>query len=201
MTEERINELFSECAPLGVCVGSWKAYTENNAHAFGCEWKGAHYLDINALESPEELDEVLAFLGWNEEEREELFVQDYETDKGIELHDCDYLNPAHIIKALRDNDIDMEEDGEKIGAIIEVINDNILEAIEKANDYYFRADIDAEEYEEELVEDCAGLDGIDGALERVGLGWLAPYVSVDYEQLARDDGNIWEANGGVLSEA
>ena len=193
MTTERLNELFdSRNSNLAICVGSWKAYTECNAHALGSCYNGHYYIDFEKLQGSEELYEVLEALGWSELECEELFVQDYEGEPLFKAGNCDYINPAHVADVLYDNDVDLDRDAQLLCAIMEYENCDLEEAIEKKDDYYFYEDMTAEEYEEQMIAECYPDFDFDK------LGWLGSYITIDYEQMARDDDRIYETNGGVL---
>ena len=194
MTTERMNELFnSKNATLAICVGSWKAYNECNDHSLGTCYKGRFYIDFGKLESEEELYEVLDFLGWSKLEQEELFIQDYSGD--IEFGNCDYIHPATIIRAIIDNNIDIDRDLTKISAIMEHESMSFEDACEKADDYAFYEDKTAEEYLREVDEDY-----YESVLDKAGLGFLRDYITIDWEQLARDSDYLYEIQGGVLTE-
>lgn len=193
MTTERLNELFdSRNSNLAICVGSWKAYNECNAHSLGTCYNGHYYIDFEKLQGSEELYEVLKALGWSELECEELFVQDYEGEPLFKAGNCDYINPAHVADVLYENDVDLDRDAAKLAAIMEYVGCDLEEAVENMDDYDFYEDKTAEEYEEQFVEDCYPEINFDK------LGWLGNYVSIDYEQMAREDDSIYECNGGVL---
>jgi len=193
MTTERLNELFnSSTSNLAICVGSWFAYTSCNEHALGSWHNGSFYIDFEKLEGSEELMEVLEALGWSEQEREELFIQDYQGEPIFEGSNCDYINPAHIADIIYDNGVDLDRDAKKLAAIMEYTGEDLEDAIEKLDDYDFYEDMTGEEYEEQLVCDCYPDFDFDK------LGWLGGYVTIDYEAMARDDDSIYECEGGVL---
>ena len=192
MTEERAAELFSrEDSALKICVGSWKAYNECNAHALGSYYNDSFFIDFMKLESAEELMELLNFLGWDELEQEELFIQDYESEF-FRFHNCDYINPLEIAEALEGRQDEIEENAAKIGAMIEYDSEyeDIKKALEDLDDFNFYEDMEPEEYEEQLFFDCIDRETAD-LLDR------NPYITIDFEAMARDD-DIFCASGGVL---
>lgn len=192
MTKERLTELFkNRNETLCVCVGSWKAYNECNNHGLGTYFNGSFYLDFTKLESVEEFDEVLDALGWSKEEQEELFVQDY-ISKDIKLGNCDYINPRQLLQTILDNEVDLEQDGAKISAIMEYNSCDFEEALESLTDFDFYEGKTAEEYEEELFYDSYGEDYFDK------MGWVGNYINIDFEAMARDDDSITEVQNGVL---
>lgn len=192
MTKERAAELFArDDSVLKICVGSWKAYNECNAHALGSYYNGSYFIDFMKLESAEELTDLLTFLGWDELEQEELFIQDYESEI-FTFHNCDYINPLEIAEALEGRQEEVEENAAKIGAMIEYDSEyeDIKKAVEDLDDFIFYEDIEPEDYEEQLFYDCIDKETAD-LLDR------NPYIYIDFEQMARDD-DIYAVNGGVL---
>lgn len=136
--------------------------------------------------SEEYLNEVFERIGINEE-YEEYFITDYESDFGIEIGE--YENIRELNEKLEDLD---EEDAKKVGAMLESgwFRD-LDEVIEELDNYTFYEDITAEEYEENLINDCYDVDNLVS-------GWLSNYITIDYEQMARDDDQIIETTNGVL---
>ena len=191
MTNERMSELFSSAnGGLRVCIGSWEAYNEGGKHGLGTCYKGRYYIDLTMLESEEELTELLIALGWSEAEREELFIQDYESEY-ITLKGCDYINPFSILKAILESGIDLNEEGAKVAAIMEYTGKTLEEAITEADNYDFYKGLTGEEYEEELIADCYPELNFDN------MGNLSNYITIDYEAMARDD-DIYITDSGVL---
>jgi hypothetical protein len=147
---------------------------------------------VNLPVSEEELDEVFKRIGLNEQ-YEEYFITDYESEVGLKCGE--YEN----IKELNEKIQELEDscDGEygKLKAIIEkeYCNDNYDELIEsvQSDEVSFYEGITAEEYEKEFVAECYDLN-----LDK--LGWISNYISIDYEQMAKDDDYIYETNDGVL---
>lgn len=136
--------------------------------------------------SEEYLNEVFERIGINEE-YEEYFITDYESDFGIKIGE--YENIRELNEKLEDLD---EEDAEKVGAMLESgwFRD-LDEVIEELDNYTFYEDITAEEYEENLINDCYDVDNL-------VKGWLSNYITIDYKQMARDDDQIIETTNGVL---
>ena len=191
MTNERMSELFSsDNNGMRVCIGSWKAYNEGREHGLGTCYKGRYYIDLTMLESEEELNDLLIALGWSEAEREELFIQDYESAY-ITLEGCDYINPFSILKAILESEIDLDEEGAKVAAIMEYTGNTLEEAIMEADDYGFYKGLTGEEYEEQYIEECYP----DLTFDNLP---LSGYITIDYKALARDDDYIYETDDGVL---
>jgi hypothetical protein len=192
MTNERMGELFnSDNKGLRVCIGNWKAYNEGGKHGLGTCYKGRYYIDLTMLESEEELTELLVALGWSEAEREELFIQDYESEH-LTLEGCDYINPFSILKAILESGIDLNEEGAKVAAIMEYTGKTLEEAIVEADDYGFYKGLTGEEYEEQFVEECYPDLSFDN------IGYLSNFITFDYKAMARDDDYIYETDAGVL---
>ncbi|MBO7713220.1 MAG: antirestriction protein ArdA [Methanobrevibacter sp.] len=192
MTEERATILFnSQDSLLKICVGSWKAYNECNDHALGSYYKGHFYIDFMSLEDAEELHDLLSFIGWTEEEQDELFIQDYESEL-FRFHNCDYISPASIIEAIAGRQDEVAENAAKIAAMIEYDSyyEDIDKALEDLDDFDFYEDMSGEEYEEMLFYDCMDKATAD-LLDR------NPYITIDFEAMARDD-DITETERGVL---
>ena len=187
MKEERIKELFNrDDSLLKICVGSWKAYNECNDHALGSYACGSFFIDFMKLESAEELDELLTAIGWSEEEKDELFIQDYESAI-FHFTNCDYISPADVIASLAGHQDEIEANEEKVEAMIEYDSayEDIDRLLEDLEDFDFYADTTAEEYEERLF-----YDSIDRETARVLDDWLSCYISIDFEAMARDDDAI-----------
>ena len=190
MTNERMDELFSsDNNGLRVCIGSWKAYNEGGKHGLGTRYNGRFYIDLTMLESAEELTELLIALGWSEAEREELFIQDYESEY-ITLEGCDYINPLSILEAILESKIDLNEEGAKIAAIMEYSGNTLEKSLTEADDYDFYEGLTGEEYEERFVEECFPELNFENSP-------LSCYITIDYEAMARDD-DIYVTDAGVL---
>lgn len=192
MTKERLNELFeSEESNLAICVGSWKAYNDiSNPHGYGSYYNNSFFIDFEKLESSKELMDLLTFIGWNELEKEELFVQDYKSREGLKLINCDYINPAQLIEDIKDSCIDLNKDTKKLTAICEHLGCDLRDAISEASHYDLYEGMTAEDYEADLFESCVDLRGLD---------WVLNYIN--FEAMARDailNGEIDETSFGVL---
>lgn len=136
----------------------------------------------------EELEATLKEIGINEQ-YEEYFITDYSSSYGLT---CDeYVNLHRLNEQMQELE-DTCDDYDKLEACIEYASD-LEEAIELAtnDDVIFQAGVTAEEYLEQMVEDCYDLN-----FEK--LGWLSNYITIDYEQMARDDSSIHETSNGVL---
>lgn len=194
MTEERLQRLFNgSAAGLTVCVGSWKAYTEDNEHALGSclktsDGKIRFYIDFMELDGADELREVLYAIGWSNAEMEETFVQDYQSG-WAEIDDCDHQNAFDLADFIRDHRDEIEGNEEKLEAIMEMEAYSIELAIEYLDDYDYRDGMTPEEYAMEITEDSLG------ELPE----WASRYI--DYEAMGRDmvlNGEITETKNGLL---
>lgn len=194
MTAERMAELFhtgeeeKHSGHLLVCVGSWAAYNEGGRHSLGTCYKGDFFIDFMALNGAEELDAVLDYLGWSEQEKEELFIQDYESDF-YETENADYENPRALADLVAENRDAIQQDQEKLAAIMEATGEGLEDALDEMDNYIFYPGTDAEGYAEEMTEESGDIPE-----------WLACYV--DYEKMGRDmvlNGDIDEVGGGVLA--
>lgn len=194
VTPERMDELFNtNGSNLAICVGSWRAYNNAREHSLGACWKGHYYIDFEKLEGSEELYRVLKTLGWSDLEMEELFIQDYEGLALFAGQSCDFIDPAQVADLLHDNHVDLDEDGEKLEAMMQYLSFSLHECIEKLDDYgYYKGS--AEDYEREQIEECYP------ELDFDKFGWIGRYISIDYEAIARDDYHIIECENGVLYE-
>lgn len=194
MTAERMAELFhtgeaeKQEGHLLVCIGSWAAYNEGGRHSLGTCYKGDFFIDFMALNGAEELDAVLDYLGWSEQEKEELFIQDYESDF-YETENADYENPRALADLVAENRDAIQQDPEKLAAIMEATGEGLEDALDEMDNYIFYPGTDAEGYAEEMAEESGDVPE-----------WLAYYV--DYEKMGRDmvlNGDIDEVGGGVLA--
>ena len=196
MTNERARELFAhKDGALMICVGSWKAYNECNDHSLGSYFEGSYYINFNELEDGDELRDLLAFIGWSDEEMEETFIQDLD---GVDpfCSGYDYISAFAIIEALVEccpNGRPEGEEWEKLEPIKEYTGEsNFNDLLWMLDDYDYYPNTTGEEYEEQLIEDCYG------DISEMMDSWLSGYISIDYEAIARDDDSIYEYNGGVL---
>ena len=117
---------------------------------------------------------------------DEYFITDYDDEYGFgfgEYEDIFKLNDL----------LSQVEDFNLVAGIMEWKGFDLQEAIEEQENYEFIPDMSGEEYEEELMEDCYG-----NLHEK--LGWMANYVDVDYEAMARDDDAIYEYKDGIIRE-
>lgn len=198
LTEKRMNELFRpfsktdyETGPfLRVCVGSWKAYNECNKHALGACYKGRYFIDFLELDGAEELGDVLDTLGYTKLEKEELFVQDYESDF-ITLKNCDCEDPRSLADFIAEHKSEIEDDADKIKAIMESTGADYIEAMNSLDDYDFYRDMDGEDYERMTYEETTPAGTVPE--------WIERYI--DFAAMARDDtysGYLHEVNSGVL---
>ena len=200
MTQERVNQLMPTVdvpSSLRICVGSWHAYTECNQFALGSRnpVNGSFYVDFEVLDDEDELLELLDFLGWSELDKEELFVQDYESEY-FKLEHCDNINPLSLIEAINDAGVDLTNENEcaKIAAIMEYENCDFETALYRTDHYDLYPNTTAEEWEEQLANDCMSEE----AYELINNSWIGRYITIDYEQMAKDDDAIYESEYGLL---
>ena len=143
--------------------------------------------------SEEDIKSCFKRIGLNEE-YEEYFITDYESDVGLKC--SEYVNLIELNEKIQKLEDVTNGEYDKLKAIIkrdyykEEHLDDVIEAME-SGDVDFYKGYTAEEYEEELVEECYNLDFKE-------LGWLSNYITIDYEAMARDDDSIYETNEGVL---
>lgn len=177
---------------FNVVIGSWGSYTNCNERALGSNW-----MDFTQFNTVEEIKEELKKQGFELDGiDEELFVQDYESD--IKLSNCDYINPLRLFEQLQELGI-LEDDNryQLACAYCEAFSfEELMERVEKYgdcwdDDIYFYEDMTTEEVLQEMVEECYDLN-----FEK--LGWLADYITIDYEQMARDTDGYHEVSNGVL---
>lgn len=181
MTKERAMQLMNKNeSNLKVCVGSWKQYNECGKFGLGSYYNDTFYVDFVELEGSEELKELLEFIGWSEADMEETFVQDYESEY-IEIPNCDYQCCFKLADLIYENREIFEDENncKKLSAIISCTDNDFEEAIENFDDYNLWYGT-AEEYEEQLF-----YDGI--TEEMAKLLDSNSYITIDFEQMARDD--------------
>lgn len=122
-------------------------------------------------------------------EYEEYFVSDYTSDIGLEVEEYNNIYVINdLVEQLEEYDYNLVE------ALADYLGGNDLQGIidlAKNDCIGFVEGIDAEDYERQVVEDCYDLD-----FDK--LGWLANYISIDYEAIARCDDDIYETSNGVL---
>lgn len=197
MTAERMAELFhtgedeKQEGHLLVCVGSWAAYNAGGRHSLGTCYKGDFFIDFMALNGSEELDGVLDYLGWSEQEKEELFIQDYESDF-YETENADYTNPRSLADFINDNRkvFSDSEAMEKIAAYVDYYGgeSSFKWAVENVEKFEFFPGITAADYAEELTESTVNIPE-----------FLKCYI--DYQKMGKDcelDGKITETKKGVF---
>ena len=189
MTNERLNELLdtgSKMHPwhLLVSVGSWKAYNEGSKHGLGTP-----FLDFMRINGAEELEEVLKALGWSDEERQGLFIQDYISDF-FSTENADFENPGELPDFVKEKLVFFKNDDFlKLLAIEEAITSDFYEAVSCLSDYNL-IEGTAADYAEEIAEQTYKLDD-----------YIKYYI--DYEKMGQDmidNGAIYETSYGVLIE-
>lgn len=150
------------------------------------------WLELPASE--EEINQTLQKIGINSE-YEEYFITD--TDTNLDINISEYSNIYTLSEAIETLQC-AEDNAELYNAINEydTINIQDLEEIDdlyfdvKGGRYLFYEGLTAIEYEKQKVEEHKQkLDD---------LGWLRPYISINYEQMAHDDGDLTETRAGVL---
>lgn len=143
--------------------------------------------------SEEELQEVFKRIGINEE-YEEYFITDYESNYGLECGEYENIFKLNENLQELDDKCYNESDYYKIGAIIEKDSCDLQEVIDTFDNYGFVEGWTAEEYEEDLVNNCyPEVDALTNT-------WIDSYITIDYEAMARDDYSIHETEYGVLYE-
>lgn len=189
MTNKRLNELLdtgSEQHPwhLLVSVGSCKAYTEGSKHGLGTP-----FLDFMRINGAEELEEVLKALGWSDEERQELFIQDYISDI-FKTKNADFESPRKLADFVKEKLGQFTKyDYSKLLAIEEAITSDFYEAVSCLSDYDL-IEGTAADYAEEIAEQTYKLDD-----------YIKYYI--DFEKMGQDmldEGGIYETSSGVLIE-
>lgn len=176
---------------INVVIGSWGSYNECNERALGSKW-----LTFNDYAEWEEIEEELTEQGFKLKGiDEELFIQDIE---GIGGFNCDYMHPKRLFEICKDAGILDDEDKYKVAiAYIEAIGwDDFKQLVEDKGedwdeDIYYHEDKTTEEVLQEMVEECYNLDFNK-------LGWIGDYVTIDYEQMARDSNGYYEVDGGTI---
>ena len=144
------------------------------------------WVDLPTTE--EELEEVFKRIGLNEQ-YEEYFITDYESDYNVEVGE--YENIIELNEKLQDIE---DYDYEKVCAMFENGEFTDLdEIINSLDDYDFKEGWTGADYEEDMVRNC--YPEIAKALET---GWLSSYISIDYDEIAKDDDCIIETTNGVL---
>lgn len=148
------------------------------------------WLELPATD--EEIQAVMDKIGVKDgTEYEEYFITDYETNCGYTMGE--YTSIDTVNEDIQ-NMIAAENDAGLWEALFEYSGRDDIEGLcsEVSRGYYqFYEDMTAEEYEQQLVEDCYNL-----SFEK--LGWLSNYIDIDYERMARDDDRIYETENGVL---
>lgn len=189
MTNERLNELLdtkseSFTGHLLVSVGSWNAYNKGSKHGLGTP-----FIDFMKLNGSEELEEVLEALGWSDEERQELFIQDYISDF-FNTKNADFENPRELADFVKEKLGQFTKyDYSKLLAIEEAITSDFYEAVSCLSDYNL-IEGTAADYAEEIAEQTYKLDD-----------YIKYYI--DYEKMGQDmidNGAIYETSYGVLIE-
>lgn len=176
---------------INVVIGSWGSYNECNERALGSKW-----LTFNDYEEWEEIEEELTKQGFELKGiDEELFIQDIE---GVSGFNCDYMHPKRLFQILKDAEVLENEYKYKTAiAYIEAMGWADFETLVEQkgsnwdDDIYFYENATVEEVLEEMVESCYNLD-----FSR--LGWISNYVTIDYEQMARDSDHLHEVEDGVI---
>lgn len=189
MTNKRLNELLdtnSELLPghLLISVGSWNAYNERSEHS-----TGTPFLDFMRINGAEELEEVLKALGWSDEERQELFIQDYISDI-FKTKNADFENPGELADFVKEKLGQFTKyDYSKLLAIEEATTSDFYEAVDCLPNYDL-IEGTAADYAEEIAEQTYKLDD-----------YIKYYI--DFEKMGQDmldEGGIYETSSGVLIE-
>lgn len=141
--------------------------------------------------SDDEIQEVMDKIGVKYgTDYEEYFITGYETNCGYTVGE--YTSIETVNEDIQ-NMIDAENDAGLWEALFEYDNRAIENwCSDVSNGYYqFYEGMTAEEYEQQLVEDCYDL-----SFDK--LGWIANFIEIDYERMARYDDSIYETENGVL---
>ncbi len=141
----------------------------------------------------EKIKECFKRIGLNDE-YEEYFITDYESD--VELKCSEYVNLETLNEKIQELEDATNGEYEKLRAVInrdyfrEDQLDEIIETMQ-SDEVDFYKGITGAEYEEDFVDGCYDLSFMKQ-------GWLSTYISIDYEEMARDDDSIYETDEGVL---
>ena len=135
----------------------------------------------------EEIKKAFDDIGINER-YEEYFITDYESDYGIEIGE--YENVYALSEKLEELE---NEDADKVKAMFESgWYSDIDEVIENVGYVDFIKGWTGEDYEEDLVANCYP------EIESLTNSWIDSYITIDYEEMARDDDSMVETTEGVL---
>lgn len=176
---------------IKIVIGSWGSYNAYNERALGSEW-----LTLGNFESWEEIEEELTQEGFllNGID-EELFIQDIE---GLEGFNCDNMHPKTLFNICKEANI--LNDVHKYKTALAYIEAMSWEDFERLvnnegsrwdDNVYFYKNMSVEEALEEMVNNCYNLNFKD-------LGWLANYITIDYESMAHNSYNYYDTKYGAI---
>ena len=135
----------------------------------------------------EEIKKAFDDIGINER-YEEYFITDYESDYGIEIGE--YENVYALSEKLEELE---NEDADKVKAMFESgWYSDIDEVIDNLGYVDFIKGWTGADYEEDLTINCYP------EIENLTNSWIDSYITIDYEEMARDDDSIAETTEGVL---
>jgi len=198
LSDERMDELFSPChSNLALSLSVWRKVSEGAKTCINAEWGSKYEIDFEQLEGSDELYALLKTLGWSEEEMENVCIYFFTSEAGLDIADCTQVDVARLADAIYDNNIDLSDDElcAKLKAMQECDSyryGDLVTAIEEEAKWEYYPNMTAAEYEERLIMDC--YPEVWDAIESSG---ISSYITIDYEELARDD-DIFESSNGVL---
>lgn len=200
LSDERMDELFSPChSNLALSLSVWRKVSEGAKTCINAEWNGKYEIDFEQIEGSDELYAVLKTLGWSEEEMETVFICSYTSEADLYIEDCTQVDVAKLADAIYYNDTDLSDDKlcSKLKAMQEYYPsryEDLATAIEEEARFDFYEGMTGEEWEKQMFDEQHA--DLYEAIEDSG---LSSYITIDYEQMARDDG-IFEADDGILIE-
>lgn len=153
-----------------IFLNTWKAYNDGS---IGYGWMTA--------------EEARKFIDENpERDGGEWFIADIDNSLRVDFGNLDYANVDVVIDTIRTLENMEEQKQEEVVALMEYLSTNdVHEAIDRLDDFYFYPDIDT-------YHSCC-----DEALDFSNCGWMEVYF--DYEEYHRDcDFDVHEASNGIV---
>lgn len=172
-------------------VGSYGSYNTNNGRALGSNW-----LNLQDYSSWNEILAELKNQGFKLDGiDEELFIQDID---GILLnfYDIEKVSPKEFFQICKEsgilNNINNKQEIAEMYLECKSWND----FVDLVKDYGSDWDQDIMFYKDQTVEEV--LENFIGDVDFTELGWLANYISINYEAMARDLDEYYEVSKGTL---
>lgn len=200
LSDERMDELFhpyySNLA-LSLCV--LRKVSDTKEKYIDVEWKGKNEIDFEKIDGSDELYAILKTLGFSEEDAGNVFVDLYTSEAGLNVEWGLKADVAKLADAIYYGNIDLSDDKlcSKLKAMQEYDPyryEDLATAIEEEARFDFYEGMTGAEWEEQVFDEQHA--DLYEAIEDSG---LSSYVTIDFEQMARDDG-IFEADDGILIE-